>query len=202
MERYRIVGDVGVYFVTFTVVEWLPVFIDEPPCKVLTNSLNFCIHNKHLRVHAYVVMPTHLHAVVFDSEFKSERLKHTLDDMRKFTGRQLADYCSRHMPRYYTEIFRKHAGDDRQRRFWQPTQHAEGIMTQKFWQEKVNYIHWNPVCKGLVRCPEDWRFSSAAFWLADKVENDVELVGLDWSEETCGRRDSAGSETRAEPSVV
>jgi len=28
MERYRIVKDVGLYYVTFTVVEWLPVFID------------------------------------------------------------------------------------------------------------------------------------------------------------------------------
>jgi len=28
MERYRIVKDVGLYYVTFKVVEWLPVFID------------------------------------------------------------------------------------------------------------------------------------------------------------------------------
>ena len=42
-------------------------------------------------VNAGVIMPTHLHAIVFDIEFNSERLKHTLDDMRKFTGRQLLD---------------------------------------------------------------------------------------------------------------
>ena len=180
MERYRIIEGIGVYFVTFTVVGWLPVFIDEPSCQIVTGSLNFCIHNKNLRVNAYVIMPNHLHAVVFDSEFDSERLKHTLDDLRKFTGRQLADYCAQNMPAYYTEIFRKHAGEDRQRRFWQPTQHPEGIVTTKFWQEKVNYIHWNPVRKGLVRNPEDWRFSSAAFWLADKKDNDVELSGIDW----------------------
>lgn len=33
MERYRIVEGVGVYYVTFTVVEWLPVFIDETACE-------------------------------------------------------------------------------------------------------------------------------------------------------------------------
>jgi putative transposase len=43
MERYRIVPEVGLYYVTFTVVEWLPVFIDEPACKIITGSLNFCI---------------------------------------------------------------------------------------------------------------------------------------------------------------
>jgi REP-associated tyrosine transposase len=73
MERYRIVTGVGVYYVTFTVIEWLPVFIDEYACKIITDSLNFCINHKCLRVNAYVMMPTHLHATLFDVEFNSER---------------------------------------------------------------------------------------------------------------------------------
>ena len=96
MERYRIVEGVGLYYVTFSVVEWLPVFIDETACKIITDSLNFCIQKKHLGVNAYVIMPTHLHAILFDVEFNPERLKHTLDDMRKFTGRQLLDHAAVH----------------------------------------------------------------------------------------------------------
>ena len=180
MERYRIVEGVGIYFVTFTVVEWLPVFIDEASCKIVTESLNFCIQNKNLRINAYVLMPNHFHAVVFDSDYVAERLKYTLDEFRKFTGRQLADHYGRNMPSFYEQIFKRNAGDDRQRRFWLPTQHPEGIITERFWKEKVNYIHWNPVRKGLVRNPEDWRFSSAAFWLSEETENDVMLSGLDW----------------------
>ena len=80
MERYRIVKDVGLYYVTFTIVEWLPIFLDETPCKIITDSFNYCIKNKHLGVNAYVIMPTHLHAILFDVDFDSERLKHTLDD--------------------------------------------------------------------------------------------------------------------------
>ena len=113
MERYRIVADVGLYYVTFTVVEWLPVFIEETACRIVTDSLNFCGQKKRLGVNAYVIMPTHLHAIVFDVEFNSERLKHTLDDMRKFTGRQLLDYASKHLPKSFTEEFRKRAGKDR-----------------------------------------------------------------------------------------
>ena len=78
MERYRIVEGVGLYYLTFTVVEWLPVFIDETACQIIVDSFNFCITNKHLRVNSYVIMPTHLHAVAFDSEFDPKRLKHTL----------------------------------------------------------------------------------------------------------------------------
>lgn len=73
MERYRIVADVGLYYVTFTVVEWLPIFIEETACKIATDSLNFCIQKKYLGVNAYVIMPTHLHAILFDVEFNPER---------------------------------------------------------------------------------------------------------------------------------
>ena len=89
MERYRIVLDVALYYITFTVVEWLPVFIDETACKIVTDSLNYCIRNKFLGVNAYVILPTPLHAILFDIKFNSDRLKHTLDDMRKFTGCRL-----------------------------------------------------------------------------------------------------------------
>ena len=139
MERYRLVKGVGLYYVTFTVVEWLPVFIDELACKILMDSLNFCILNKFLRVNAYLIMPTHLHAILFEVQFNAERLKHTLDDMRKFTGRQLLDYSVQHFPTCFTEEFRKQAGHDRDRRFWQPTQHPVGVFSDGFWKQKMDY---------------------------------------------------------------
>jgi putative transposase len=179
MERYRIVADVGLYYVTFTVVEWLPVFIDEAACKIITESLNFCVQNRYLGVNAYVIMPTHAHAILFDVEFQAERLKHTLDDMRKFTGRQLLDYSAKHLPKCLTAEFYKHAGKDRARRFWQPTQHPVGIVSNEFWKQKMDYLHDNPCRKGLVFRPEDWRFSSARYWVT-REENDVQLSAVGW----------------------
>lgn len=45
MERYRIVPGIAPYYITFTVVEWLQVFIDETACGIVTDVLNFCIGN-------------------------------------------------------------------------------------------------------------------------------------------------------------
>jgi putative transposase len=84
MERYRIHSDGAVYFVTYSVVDWLPVFVGEASCRIVTDSLTFCHHHKHLRINAYVIMPTHVHTVVFDAAFDSERLRRTLADLRKF----------------------------------------------------------------------------------------------------------------------
>jgi hypothetical protein len=86
MERYRIYSDGAVYFVTFSIVDWLPVFVSESACRIITDSLNHCHHHKGLRTNAYVIMPTHFHGVVFFKDFNPESLKSTLTDFRKIHG--------------------------------------------------------------------------------------------------------------------
>ena len=179
MERYRIVKGVALYYITFTVVDWLPVFIDETACKIVTDSLNFCIRNKFLGVNVYVILPTHLHALVFDTQFDPDRLKRSLDDIRKFTGRQLVAHARQHLPKCFSKLLAEQAGQDRQHRFWQPTQHPVGIFTQDFWKQKMDYLHDNPCRKGLVSCSEDWRFSSARYWLTGKT-SEVQLCDVGW----------------------
>ena len=88
MERYRFHSDGAVFFTTFAVVQWLPVFVSEDACKIVVDSLNFCHRSKGLRTNAYVIMPTHMHAIFFDAAFDAKRLEKTLVDLRKFTGRQ------------------------------------------------------------------------------------------------------------------
>jgi putative transposase len=179
MERFRITDETSLYFVTYTIVEWLPVFTSQTAFKIITESLNYCIDHKALRVNAFVIMPTHFHANVFDADYDAIRLKSTLDDFRKFTGSQLLTFCGQHAPPVFNEVFCEHAGNDRLRRFWQPTQHPEAITSEEFWQQKVEYIHNNPCQKGLVRRPEDWRYSSAAYWLMGK-KVDVQLSDIEW----------------------
>src|SRR6266851_3560257 len=151
MERYRIQPEAAVYFLTYSVVEWLPVFIREATCKIVTESLIFCHRQKHLRINAYVIMPTHMHLIAFDADLDSERLARTLADFRKFTGRQLSDYCIDHGPKCFLQTLRDQAIADRERRFWQLSRHPEAIQGERFWKQKIDYLHDNPRRKGLVR---------------------------------------------------
>jgi hypothetical protein len=164
MERYRFHSDGSIFYVTFSVVEWLPVFISEAACKIIADSLNFCHHNKGLRTNAYVIMPTHFHGICFHSTFNAKSLELALTDFRKFTGRRLADLCTEHFPALFCETLRRASGDDRERRFWQPTRHPIQIENEGFWRTKIDYLHENPCRKGLVIRPEYWRFSSASYW--------------------------------------
>jgi REP element-mobilizing transposase RayT len=181
MERYRIQPDAAVYYVTYSVVEWLPIFITEATFRIVTESLTFCHQQKHLRINAFVIMPTHMHMIVFDASFDNERLIRALTDFRKFTGRQLSDHCSHRLPPCFAETLREQATADRERRFWQPSRHPEAIQSEPFWQQKLDYLHDNPRRKGLVRSPQDWRWSSARWYFSDrKAETDVPLTPILW----------------------
>ncbi len=45
---------------------------------------------------------------------------------------------------------------------WQGRFFDHALRTVKEYMETVEYIHWNPVRRGLVKRPEEWRWSSAA----------------------------------------
>lgn len=181
MERYRIHAEGAVYFVTYTIVDWLPVFVSEGACRIVTDSLAFCRDRKSLRINSYVIMPTHLHAIVFHESYSAEPLRKALAEFRTYTGHELTKYCDKRCPACFTETLKRAAGDDREHRFWQPSRHPEVIESQRFWEQKYNYLHENPCRKGLVRRAADWRYSSAAYVLSDGREPcDVPISAIAW----------------------
>ncbi len=182
MDRFRLVDGVYVYFVTFTIIDWLPVFNNPEAAQILLDSLNFCIKEKGLRINAYVIMPNHMHMIVFDKNFENQRLRRTLSDFRKFTGRKLADYFDQNSSDYMGQAIRRTVLKDRERQIWQPGWHAEGLLSEHFWEQKMNYIHDNPVRKGYVRLPENWRYSSAGFWLNGE-ESAVQVMPVESEED-------------------
>ena len=48
-----------------------------------------------------------------------------------------------------------------QHQFWTHENHAEIIFSNKFFDQKLNYIHDNPVRAGIVENAEDYLYSSA-----------------------------------------
>jgi len=179
MERYRIQPDAAIYFCTFSVVDWLPVFVSERPCQIITESLRFCHEQKQLGVDAFVIMPTHLHLIVFDRAWDTTRLQQTLTEFRKFTGRQLAEFCSATLPASFSATLAGAAGEDRGRRFWQPTRHPEAITTEIFHEQKRQYLHDNPRRKGFVLQPAHWRWSSAR-WYERQEDCGVPITPVSW----------------------
>ncbi|MDY6873671.1 MAG: transposase [Chloroflexota bacterium] len=156
---------VYLYFVTFTIIDWLPIFINPEPVGIINESMRYCINNKGLRIHAYVIMPNHVHLIVYDANCDNDNLGKTLTNLRKFTGKNLANIIDNTLAKSLSSVIRSKTLTDRIRQVWQRGWHAEGLVSDTFLHQKMTYIHENPVRKGFVKLPEHWIHSSAAYWI-------------------------------------
>jgi len=63
-QHYKVYDQAYPHFITSTIIHWIPVFCRDEYFRVLADSLKFCVSNKGLLVHAYVIMPNHFHAIL------------------------------------------------------------------------------------------------------------------------------------------
>jgi REP element-mobilizing transposase RayT len=161
MPRYQ-TDEFVPHFCTITVHEWLPVFIDRRYIDPLIESLTFCRKHKGLQLHAFVVMPNHIHLIVSTTG----DLQHVMRDYKRFTSRSIHERLKED-GRATLLAWLEHAAEPARRRrgefsFWQSSFHPQAIYTEAVFEQKLSYLHENPVRKALVSHPEDWWFSSAS----------------------------------------
>ena len=63
---------------------------------------------------------------------------------------------------------------------WQTGFHAEEITSQKFLEQKLDYIHNNPVADRIVDLPEDYLYSSARNYADLESLINVEVLSRAW----------------------
>jgi len=165
--RYRINDPNRPHFITATIVEWLPIFTTSDCCDIVVRALRFARERKARRVYGWVIMDNHFHAIV-----AGPNLAHTIGDLKKFTARKLVaqlklegrDWLLNQLT-YYRATYKL----DSHHQIWQEGVHPQSIPTDAIMLQKLEYIHNNPVRRGLVASPEHWRYSSAHKWLAGVI---------------------------------
>jgi REP element-mobilizing transposase RayT len=162
-SRYHVREKERAHFVTSTIVDWLPVFILPDCCEILARSLDFCRSEKGLRLYAWVIMDNHFHAVVH-----AEELSRAMADLKKFTAHRLLEQIKAGRRDWLLALLaRAKAAHKRGSRFqvWQEGFHPQAIYSDRTMEQKIDYVHANPVRRGWVASPEHWRYSSAHEWL-------------------------------------
>ncbi|HET7091715.1 MAG TPA: transposase, partial [Anaerolineae bacterium] len=147
------------YFVTCTIVDWLPVLAHDAYRQIVLDSLAHLREHKQTQLNAFVVMPTHLHAVLWPQE--GIILSDVLRDFKRFTSRSISKEATRRGDHQFLDVFaavrqQGRAQNTSQYQVWQEGSHPEAIYTLDFAHQKINYIHANPVRAGLASAPEDW----------------------------------------------
>lgn len=167
MPRYRSEDNLP-YFCTLTVLDWIPVFIEENHIIPLIKNLQFCRKQRGLRLYAYVVMPDHLHLIAG----AEEGLHPIIRDFKRFSSRTIHELLTANSRSTTLSWFQHSVESARSVRgefsMWVHDFQPKAIYSQDDFQERIEHLHQNPVRKGLVTHPGDWRFSSAGYYLGDR----------------------------------
>ncbi|MEG9491008.1 transposase [Mannheimia indoligenes] len=162
---YKMRNSDGAYFVSFATVYWIDVFICEIYFQVIIESLTFCRKEKGMQIYGYCIMPIHIHLLF---QAKNQNPTEILRDFKKFTANQLIKLIRESQQESRREwllwMFPRAAekrGNVQKYQFWQHHNQPIEIYSHKFFDEKLKYIHQNPMVSGFMYEPWEWKYSSA-----------------------------------------
>ena len=153
------------YFLTLTVVNWIDVFTRDIYFSIITESLEYCRKEKGMEIYGYCIMPSHMH-LIFRCSFGDP--SGLMRDFKGFTSRKLLKVIEENPQEsrkewllWMFERAGKKNSNVKHRQFWQQNNQPIEIWSLKVFEQKLTYIHQNPVEAGFVTEPIDWKYSSA-----------------------------------------
>jgi putative transposase len=149
------------------------VFTREQYKEIIVESLQYCTEQKGLTLHAWVIMTNHVHLIISS---KTSKLDALVRDMKKFTSKQIikaiTDNPEESRKEWMLNIFR-YAGtgnkNNKDFQFWKQDYHPVELSTNELLEQRLQYLHENPVRSGLVWEAWHYKYSSAIdYYTAEK----------------------------------
>jgi putative transposase len=179
-DNYFINDQNAVYYLTFTITDWVDVFTRKEYKAVVADSLNYCIGHKGFKVFAWCLMSNHLHLVCRAVE--GYRISDIIRDFKKYTAKTILDKIisepesRRDWMLYRFEFAGKFDNRIKKYRFWQDTNHAIQLDNNEMIEQRINYTHDNPVRAMITGRQENYLYSSARDYSGEKGLVNVHIV--------------------------
>ena len=158
---HRTYGAHHLHFITCSCYRRLPFLGSAHSRDVFLRILEQTRERYRFVVVGYVVMPEHIHLLLTEPEVGTPST--VMQVVKQRTARALLPKRKRRSLRQ-GNLF----GDESKgRAFWQARSYDFNVWTTKKRVEKLRYMHRNPVKRGLVGAPEEWRWTSYRFYLLD-----------------------------------
>jgi REP element-mobilizing transposase RayT len=161
--------DGAVYFATFSCHNWIPLFAELPAYDVVYNWMRIA-DEKGYRFFGYAIMPNHAHFVIRVPEGGS--INAVLANGKRFMAYEVIKRLSTAgrqdlLKRMQADIRPSDSARDQKHRVFQPSTDLIELFSGTMIEQKLQYIHANPVSKKwrLVDDAVDYPHSSFAFYV-------------------------------------
>ena len=148
---------------------------------IIIESLQYCQKEKGLIIYAWVLMTNHMHIIVGSNGLN--KVSDIMRDFKKFTSKEiirtLLVESTESRREWMLNRFEYAGKNDKKIKnylFWQEGNDVQENYLNDYFNQKLNYIHENPVRAEIVNREEDYRYSSAIDWAGGKGLLEVTLV--------------------------
>ena len=169
------------YFLTMTVVNWIDIFTRPVYKHNIIDALKYNQQNKGLIIYGWCLMSNHLHLLAEADEDKN--LSDILRDFKKFTSKaiikEIMENASESRKKWMLSEFEfagKYDKKIKNYKFWQDGNDAKEIHSTEFMEQKLDYIHENPVVAEIVDEDIHYKYSSARDYAGEPGLIDVVLI--------------------------
>jgi putative transposase len=162
-KRYNHPGHA--HALTFSCFQRRPFLSRDRSRQWLIEAIDRARDKQHFHVWAYVLMPEHAHVLLRPLEDAYD-ISEILSSIKQSVAKRAVLYVQRESPAFLRWMEDRQPGSKIHYRFWQRGGgYDRNIVEPKTAFQQIEYIHNNPVRRGLCGKPEDWIWSSAADYL-------------------------------------
>jgi len=144
------------YFITFSCYKRRRLLDTDQSRRIVLGNLSSQLAKQEGRCIGFVLMPDHVHALVWFPQ--AERISIFMNKWKEHTSHRIKEFLRSKMPSYWSTL-----GENDP--VWQRRYYVFHVETSGKVEEKLNYLHENPVRARLVSRAVDWRWSSARWYL-------------------------------------
>lgn len=178
-RNYKFHDSHGTYFVSFATVQWVDIFVRDEYMRLFLDSVQRQEKNG-LQLNAYCIMTNHVHLVFsatkgnpgilinqIKSQFSKKFISLLLNNKSEYRKNRLLDM-------FINEA--KATSASKHYKLWQHNNKPIELWSNHVIDQKINYIHNNPVKAGMVARPEHWKYSSARTYLGEEGMIDIVVL--------------------------
>jgi REP element-mobilizing transposase RayT len=155
-------------FITITCYNWERLIEREKEKEIIIESLRYLTKEKKVNVHAFVLMDNHFHIIWrICKGWKRENVQR---DFLKYTAQQILKNFRNEKAAILQKI--EVNLKDRKYQVWQRNSLSIELRSDSVYNQKLDYIHNNPVKAGLCELEEAYKYSSAGYYILNRNDWD------------------------------
>jgi putative transposase len=181
-SKYKFSDKEGTYFITSTVVGYIDIFTRNLYKDIIVDSFKHCQQHQGLQLKAWVIMPNHFHIIASFGAGHNPGL--VMKNIKSFTALKVIDAIIKNEKEsrkdWILPLLEDYGSKNKANhkyQFWQVENHPILLDNNFMFDQRMDYLHENPVRAGYVLEPQDWLYGSAIDYYTNK-KGLIQLYGM------------------------